>query len=54
MKPKEAQGILAQEPPAIGTIKGESRRYVEAWMVQSGASRTRIKAVRVALARGAA
>ena len=54
MKLKEAQGILALQPPAIGTIKGQSRRYVEAWMVQSGASPRRIKAVRAALARPAA
>ena len=45
MTPAEAQGVLFQEPPAIGTVKGESGRYVEAWMVQEGASPARIKAV---------
>jgi hypothetical protein len=42
---EQAQGVLSHEPPAIGTIKGESGRYVEAWMVQWGASPARIKAV---------
>ena len=42
---EEAQGVLSQQPPAIGTIKGESGRYVEAWMVQWGASPVQIKAV---------
>jgi hypothetical protein len=45
MTPAEAQGVLCQEPPAIGTVKGESGRYVEAWMVQEGAPPARIKAV---------
>jgi hypothetical protein len=45
MTPKKAQAVLSQQPPAIGTIKGESRRYVEAWMVQRGAVPARIKTV---------
>jgi hypothetical protein len=45
MTPKEAQGILSQQPPAIGTAKGVSGRYVEAWMVQWGATPARIEAV---------
>jgi hypothetical protein len=41
----EAEGVLSQEPPAIGTVKGQSGRYVEAWMVQWGAPPARIKTV---------
>jgi hypothetical protein len=44
MTGEEAQKILSQEPPAVGTTK-ESARYAEAWMVQSGASTARIKFV---------
>lgn len=51
MTPAEAGEVLSHEPPAIGTKKGESGRYVEAWMVQSGASPARTKAV-LALVRG--
>jgi hypothetical protein len=45
MTPKEAQGVLSQQPPAIGTAKGVSGQYVEAWMVRWGAPPARIEAV---------
>ena len=45
MTPAEAGEVLAHEPPAIGIKRGESGRYVEAWMVRSGASPARTKAV---------
>jgi hypothetical protein len=44
MTAEEARKVLAEEPPRIGAAK-ESARYAEAWMVQSGASPQRIKAV---------
>jgi len=43
--PQEAQRILSQEPPRIETNE-DAARYVEAWMVQSGAPLERITAVR--------
>ena len=45
MTPEEAQVVLSGQPPAIGTANGVSGRYVEAWMVQSGAPAARVNAV---------
>jgi hypothetical protein len=45
MTHEEAHGILSQQPPAIGTAKGVSGRYVEAWMVQWGAPPAQVEAV---------
>jgi hypothetical protein len=45
MTAKEAQVVLSRQPTAIGTAKGVSGRYVEAWMVQSGAHPARVNAV---------
>jgi hypothetical protein len=41
---EEARKVLSEDPPRMETIT-DSARYVEAWMVRSGAGRERIKAV---------
>jgi hypothetical protein len=42
---EEARNVLSANPPRMETAE-DSMRYVEAWMVESGASPERIKAVR--------
>jgi hypothetical protein len=49
LTPDEARKILSEEPPRMETAE-DSMRYVEAWMVESGAAPERIKAVRDRLA----
>jgi hypothetical protein len=44
MTSEEAQQVLSEDPPRIETNM-DSARYVEAWMVQSGAAPERTKAV---------
>jgi hypothetical protein len=41
---EEARKVLSEDPPRIETTT-DSARYVEAWMVQSGATPERTKAV---------
>jgi hypothetical protein len=41
---EEAQKVLSEDPPRIETTT-DSARYVEAWMVRSGAAPERTKAV---------
>jgi hypothetical protein len=41
---EEARKVLSEDPPRIET-NTDSARYVEAWMVQSGATPERTKAV---------
>jgi hypothetical protein len=41
---EEARKVLSEDPPRIETTT-DSARYVEAWMVRSGAAPERTKAV---------
>jgi hypothetical protein len=45
LTPEEARKVLSEDPPRIETAE-DSMRYVEAWMVESGASPEQIKTVR--------
>jgi len=48
---EEARNVLSANPPRMETAE-DSMRYVEAWMVESGACPERIKAVRERLSQG--
>jgi hypothetical protein len=48
LHPDRVRKVLSEDPPRIGT-NTDSARYVEAWMVQSGATPERTKAASSAL-----